>query len=126
MKDFRNQKIWQLSHDLTMEIYRVTARYPDTEREGLIDDLRDSAMILEASVEETALRGIDNASRRYPPCVALGKLARIECMCTVSKDLKFLTSAEFARLNGRTAELRKLIWPTAVRRAKSLRRKSRV
>jgi hypothetical protein len=39
MRDFHGLVVWQKSHALTLEVYRVTNRFPDDERFGLISQL---------------------------------------------------------------------------------------
>jgi hypothetical protein len=34
MKDFRRLKVWEKGHQLTLEIYRITARFPREELYG--------------------------------------------------------------------------------------------
>ena len=36
MQRFTELKVWQRSHELTLEVYRVTASFPSAERFGLI------------------------------------------------------------------------------------------
>ncbi len=36
MKTFRELKVWQKAHELVLEIYRITEKFPDKERFGLI------------------------------------------------------------------------------------------
>ena len=35
MQDYRNLKVWQRSHQLTLEVYQMTGRFPADERFGL-------------------------------------------------------------------------------------------
>lgn len=43
MKDFRELKVWQKAHQLTLEIYRATAAFPREELYGLTTQIRRSA-----------------------------------------------------------------------------------
>jgi hypothetical protein len=40
MRDFRDLEVWQQSHQLTLEVYRVTEAFPACERFGLISQIR--------------------------------------------------------------------------------------
>ena len=43
MKDFRELKVWQKAHQLTLAVYRVTADFPRQELYGLTSQLRRSS-----------------------------------------------------------------------------------
>jgi four helix bundle protein len=43
MQDFHNLVVWQKSHAWVLEVYKITKRFPDDERFGLISQLRRSA-----------------------------------------------------------------------------------
>jgi len=40
VKDFRELKVWQKAHQLTLAVYRITAAFPREERYGLTSQLR--------------------------------------------------------------------------------------
>ncbi len=40
MKDFRNLKVWERAHELTLELYRMTGRFPREELFGLTSQIR--------------------------------------------------------------------------------------
>ena len=43
MKDFRQLKVWQRAHQLTLDIYKTTASFPRSEAYGLTPQIRESA-----------------------------------------------------------------------------------
>jgi four helix bundle protein len=52
MKDFKKQKVWQKSHPLALDIYKVTASFPREELYGLINQLRRSYASIAANISE--------------------------------------------------------------------------
>jgi hypothetical protein len=40
MQDFRQLKVWQKAHALTLELYEQTKRFPSDERFGLTSQMR--------------------------------------------------------------------------------------
>jgi four helix bundle protein len=52
MQDFRKLEVWQLSHKLTVEIYRCTRQLPQDERFGLTSQIRRAAVSIEANIAE--------------------------------------------------------------------------
>jgi four helix bundle protein len=55
MKDFRDLKVWEKSHGLTLEVYRATAAFPRPELYGLTGQIRRCS----ASVG-TLLKAVEN------------------------------------------------------------------
>jgi four helix bundle protein len=40
MRDFKKYDIWQLSHELTLEVYKITTIFPKEELFGITSQLR--------------------------------------------------------------------------------------
>ena len=51
--DFRNLKIWQKAYELALETYRITDKFPQTEKFSLIDQLRRAAISVVANIAES-------------------------------------------------------------------------
>ena len=51
-ESFRNLAVWQRSVDLTLEIYKLTASFPDSERYGLTNQLRRAAVSVASNIAE--------------------------------------------------------------------------
>jgi four helix bundle protein len=43
MRDFRELKVWEKAHRLTLQVYRITKNFPSDERFGLTVQLRRAA-----------------------------------------------------------------------------------
>jgi four helix bundle protein len=52
MKDFKKQKVWQKSHQLALDVYKITASFPREELYGLINQLRRSCASIPANISE--------------------------------------------------------------------------
>lgn len=50
MRDFREIKVWEKAHLLTLEIYKATASFPTEERYGLTSQLRRSSASIAANI----------------------------------------------------------------------------
>ena len=57
MRDFRQIKVWAKAHDLTLEIYKTTARFPREELYGLTSQLRRASASIPANIAEGFGRG---------------------------------------------------------------------
>ncbi|MBX3008368.1 MAG: four helix bundle protein [Melioribacteraceae bacterium] len=52
IKTFRDLMVWQKSHELTLEIYRITSKFPAEERYGLTSQLRRAAYSIPSNIVE--------------------------------------------------------------------------
>ena len=58
MRDFRQLKVWTKAHELTLEIYRVTSRFPKEELYGITSQMRRCS----ASIRQTSRKDADGAA----------------------------------------------------------------
>ena len=40
VKSFEDLTVWQEAHKLTLEVYKMTVRFPETEKYGIVSQLR--------------------------------------------------------------------------------------
>lgn len=55
MRDFKKLAVWEKAHAFTLEVYRLTERFPDREKYGLVRQLRRSAASVPANIAEDTL-----------------------------------------------------------------------
>lgn len=49
---FREIKVWQKAHELVIEIYKITKEFPNSEKYGLVTQLRRSAASIATNIVE--------------------------------------------------------------------------
>jgi four helix bundle protein len=59
MRDFKELKVWQKSHQMVVEVYQMTRKFPPNERFGLIAQLRRSSASIPANIAEGCGRASD-------------------------------------------------------------------
>ena len=89
MQRFTEVKVWQRSHKLALEAYRVTATFPSAERFGLISQLRRAAASVPTNIAEGSKRESNHEYARFLN-IAEGSLAETEYLLMLSRDLGFL------------------------------------
>ncbi len=89
MQRFTELKVWQRSHKLALEAYRVTAAFPSAERFGLISQLRRAAASVPTNIAEGSKRQSNQEYARFLN-IAEGSLAETEYLLMLSRDLGFL------------------------------------
>jgi len=95
---FRDLKIWQNGYGLLMEIYRITAEYPEEEKYGLISDTRRSANSVIANIAEAHGRYYfaDKSRVLYQ---SRGETEEIRSHLSVAQGLGYIDKNTFERLD---------------------------
>lgn len=52
MQNYKDLQVWKKSHDLTLEIYKVTKLYPKEEIFGLVSQLRRASSSIPTNIAE--------------------------------------------------------------------------
>jgi four helix bundle protein len=108
MKDFRKQKVWQKSHQLTLNIYKVTADFPREEIYGLTNQLRRSCASIPANIAEGCGRHSDADFSRFLQ-IAMGSASEPEYHLLLSHDLEILNDSDFEKLSKETVEVKQML-----------------
>jgi len=53
LKNCKDLKVWQKSYELCLEIYRITATFPEEERYGLTSQIRRSLASIPSNIAES-------------------------------------------------------------------------
>src|SRR5260370_21449045 len=92
MKDFKDQKVWERAHQLTLRIYTATASFPKEELDGLTGQLRRCSTSIAATIAEAYGQRTDHELHRFLG-VALGLASELHYYLLLAHDLKFLNHA---------------------------------
>lgn len=94
---FENLEVWKVSHELTIQVYRLTKTFPIEERFRLVDQLCRSASSVPANIVEGNSRGHKKEHIQYL-YQARGSLEETKYHLLLAKDLKYLNTAEYVKL----------------------------
>ena len=97
MDNWKELKVWQQAHSLVIEIYKLTARFPNAERFRLTDQLCRAAASVPANIVEGQSR---QTTKEYVQFLynARGSLEETRYHLLLAKDLELLDSDTHARL----------------------------
>ena len=90
MQRFTELKVWQRSHALVLQLYRLTTALPAEERFGLVSQLRRAAASVPTNVAEGSKRQGNQDYVRFLN-IAEGSLVETEYLLMLSRDLGYLT-----------------------------------
>ncbi len=108
MKDYRELTVWQRSHALTLELYRVTKSFPKEESFGLVSQIRRAASSIPANIAEGCGRDGDAELKRFIN-IALGSACEVDYFVLLATELGYLDTAEGTKLAGQILELRRML-----------------
>lgn len=112
MQDFRKLKVWQKAHELTLEVYRVTARFPREELFGLTSQLRRACASVPLNLAEGSGYAIDRA-RAHATQIAIASSCEVEYAFLLAHDLEYITASQYDSLREAIVEIRKMLMSLA-------------
>ena len=108
MKDFRQLKVWEKSHQLALTVYKVTAKFPKEELYGLTSQIRRSSMSIPTNIAEGCGKFTDADFARYLQ-IAMGSASETEYQLLLSHDLGFLSKTQYDQLNTDVTEIKRML-----------------
>ena len=108
MKDFRDIKVWQKAHNLTLEIYKATRSFPKDELYTLVSQIRRASVSIPANVAEGCGRGTDSELRQFLQ-IAMGSASELEYHLVLARDLGYLEATLYESLNDQVTEVKRML-----------------
>jgi four helix bundle protein len=108
MKDFRNLKVWEKAHSLTLAVYESSSRFPRQELFGLTSQMRRCSASIGANIAEGCGKRGNNEFQRYLQ-IASGSASELDYHFLLARDLGFLEEMDYRRLAGELLQLRKML-----------------
>ena len=108
MRDFRELKVWEKSHQLALAIYKATAVFPRDELYGLTSQIRRSCSSIPANIAEGCGRGSEAELARFLQ-VALGSASELEYHLLLAHDLSLLNGANYDKLASEVTEVKRML-----------------
>jgi len=108
MKDFRQLKVWDRAHQLTLAIYPVTATFPRNETYGLTSQMRRAASSIPSNIAEGCGREGDAELSRF--CLmARGSASELEYQILLARDLNIIESRQHEQLTQQAVEIKRML-----------------
>ncbi len=108
MQDFRNLRVWQRAHGLTVEIYRLTRAFPKDELYGLTSQLRRAASSIGANIAEGCGRGGDKEFAQFLQ-VTTGSASEVGYHLLLARDLGYLAQEPYDVLSAQAVECMQML-----------------
>ena len=123
MKDFRDLKVWEKAHNLTLACYDATGNFPKQEIFGIVAQMRRAGSSIGANIAEGCGRGGSAEFQRFLQ-IAMGSASELEYHVLLSRDLHFLDEVTHDRLQVRIVEVKRML-AGLIRKVEAERRQGR-
>ena len=108
MKGFRDLKVWEKAHQLTLRIYKASALFPKEEMYGLTSQIRRAPVSVPANIAEGCGRSGDAELGRFLQ-IAMGSASELEYHLLLSRDLSLLAEEEYVPLTLEATEVKRML-----------------
>lgn len=108
MKDFHKLKVWEKSHQLTLNIYHFTKIFPKDEMYGLTSQMRRACASIPTNISEGCGRDSQAELNRFLQ-IAMGSSSELEYQLILAHDLNYLDEKAFLELSLELNEVRRML-----------------
>jgi four helix bundle protein len=108
MKDFRDLKVWEKAHRLTLNVYVATSKFPKEELYGLTSQIRRCSASIAANIAEGCGRRGNGEFHRFLQ-IASGSASELDYHLLLANDLKFLQQLQYQELSKGLLEVRRML-----------------
>jgi four helix bundle protein len=108
VKDFRELKVWEKGHLLTLAAYRVTSGFPKHELFGLVSQIRRCSASIPANIAEGCGRVGNTELHRFLQ-IACGSASELEYRFLLAKDLGYLSQPNYDSVRKDLLDLKRML-----------------
>jgi four helix bundle protein len=108
MRNFKELQVWQKSHQMVIEVYRITKLFPSNERFGLTSQIRRSAASVPANTAEGCGRNGDRNFCRFLS-IAAGSASETEYHLILVRDLRLPNENDYTNIDQQIKEIKNML-----------------
>jgi len=108
MKDFRDLKVWQRAHQITLTIYRCTRDFPREETYGVVSQLRRCSSSIGANIAEGCGRSGNAEFGRFLT-MAMASASELEYFLLLARNLHYLSREKHETVAQDVVEMRRML-----------------
>jgi four helix bundle protein len=108
MQSFKNLKIWEKAHAVTLDVYRTSNSFPKSELYGLTSQMRRASASVGANIAEGCCRKGDCEFGRFLQ-IAMGSASELEYHLLLARDLAVLQGLDYERISVGVIEVKRML-----------------
>jgi four helix bundle protein len=109
MHRFKELRVWYLSVELAVDVYKMTKNYPLEERFGLTSQMRRCGVSIASNVAEGAGRNSDGEFIQFLG-VSEGSANELFTQALISNKLNYLSKEDFRKIETSTNQIKDMIF----------------
>ena len=114
MRNFKKYDVWKLSHELVLEVYKLTSSFPASEKFQLTSQMQRAAYSVPANFSEGCGRDSDRDFNRFVQ-IALGSAHELEYFFIMVKDLSYLNQESYEFLDERVNTIKRKLYKLSLK-----------
>ena len=108
MQSFRNLRVWEKAHHLTLDIYASSRAFPRDEIYGLTSQMRRASASIGMNIAEGCCRKGDAEMVRFLQ-MAMGSASELEYQLLLVHDLEYLRNPAYECLATQVVEVKRML-----------------
>ena len=108
IKSFTDLRAWQEGHQLVLEIYKITKKFPKDELFGLTSQLRRAVVSITSNIAEGFSRNSHKEKTQFY-FISIVSLTETQNQLLIARDLEYITKEEFQKAAQQTVIISKII-----------------
>ncbi len=108
MKNYKDLKVWEKAHQVTLSIYEVTKKFPQEEKFSLISQIRRAAISAPTNIAEGCGKSSDKDFANFLQ-ISLGSIHEVEYLLLLSFDLGYIEKDRFDLLTKEIGEVKAML-----------------
>jgi four helix bundle protein len=108
VKSVEELEVFKKGHNLTLDVYKITKKFPAEEKFGLIPQMRRAAASMCTNLMEGSHRLGKKEFRQFVG-IAKGSAGELKYHLLLAKDLGYLPENQFATLRSEAEEISKML-----------------
>ena len=108
MQDFRKLKVWEKAHQLTLEVYRLSAKFPREEVYALTSQVRRASTSIGLNIVEGCGR-MTKPDFKHFLVMATGSANEVDYCFILAVDLEYITKDDYLEIQKPIEDVRKML-----------------
>src|SRR5215203_4799039 len=106
MRDFRQLRVWEDAHQVTLEIYKITKDFPKEELFALTNQLRRACASIPSNIAEGCGRGSNKDCAHFLQ-IAMRSAYEVDYQLLLAKDLTYIDTKNYSLISEKVATLKR-------------------
>lgn len=108
MQDYKKLKVWGLSHELTLMVYKQSSSFPKDQMFGLTSQIRRASSSIPTNIAEGCGRYSSKELTQFLN-ISLGSANETSYLLFLAKELNYIIAEEFESLENKIEQIKAML-----------------